>query len=233
MIDAMIEDPYLTIYLLSMILSSIGLLVLWERDPIDPKYLIIHLIILSWSGLMSLTGILDHSLSSVFLLFQPIAGHLYFDWIVTTPLMLLAVGLTAYHRSELEWTWILSLMSIQSTIILLGLLGEVSEWTIVFVGLSCLLYVPLFWILWIPIRRIGRQTGFFDLSIILSFITLSWISYPILWITSPILLGWIDESSFILGITIVSMISKIGLAIIDLTLIRRSDRSIIVGQFPR
>ena len=86
----------------------------------------------------------------------------YVDWIVTTPLLLLALSWTAMQFIRKDWTLIGFLMSTQVVVITTGLIADLSErgW-VRYLWYTCgvAAFLVVLWGIWVPLRAKSKSQG--------------------------------------------------------------------------
>ncbi|HEY9655941.1 MAG TPA: bacteriorhodopsin [Crinalium sp.] len=178
-----------------------------------------------WSGLAYTAMALDQGKVEV-------AGQIthyarYIDWVVTTPLLLLSLSLTAMYFMVKDWILIASLMATQVVVIVSGLIADLSItdanrffWYIC----GVVAFLIILWVIWVPLRAKTRGQGV-ELSRhydkLLIYFTVLWISYPITWLIGPSGLGWINQTIETLLFCILPFFSKVGFSYLDLNGLRR------------
>jgi bacteriorhodopsin len=152
----------------------------------------------------------------------------YLDWIVTTPLLLLALGWTAMHYlKHKDWTLIVSAMLTQVIVIISGLLADLASvpevrffWYIT----GTIAFLVVLWLIWTPYRAITRKHGtpelqrFYDR--LTTFFTATWICYPIIWILGPSGLGVFGSTVDTFLFCLVPFFSKVVFSYLDLNGLR-------------
>lgn len=203
---------------------AIGALHFWalSRDPKGvPQYeYLVAIFIPIWSGLAYMAMALDQGKVEA-------AGQIahyarYIDWIVTTPLLLLALSWTAMQFIKKDWTLIGFLMSTQVVVITTGLIADLSErnwvrylWYIC--GVAAFLIV--LWGIWVPLRAKSKSQGreLAELHNRLTvYFTVLWIGYPIAWIIGPSGFSWVNQEIDTLLFCILPFFSKVGFSFLDL-----------------
>lgn len=87
----------------------------------------------------------------------------YIDWAITTPLLLLGLGLTALGSPFRRWGLLLGLMGVDLYMIVTGFLSDASprdsaiKW--VWYGISSGAFLGLYYMLWGPLREEAERTG--------------------------------------------------------------------------
>ncbi|MGD7007258.1 bacteriorhodopsin [Metabacillus sp. 84] len=214
------------IYFIVMILGAAYFYILSRNPKGVPMYeYAIAGIIPAWSGAAYLSIALGQGL-----LERP-EGTVYFarylDWAVTTPLLLLALALTAmFYEKKADKAIIATLISADVFMILTGLIADFSPEPLNYIwyvlGVAALLII--LYNIWYPLRRIayhgGQKLGR-HYSRIALYLTLFWISYPSVWLIGPSGLGLTQEITDVAAFVILPVFSKIGFSILDLAGLRK------------
>ena len=210
------NNPWIAGYIVLILLSAIVFYGMKNKSTgVPKKFFVIHFFVLLWSGIMYLMRLFSDS--SQFFTELPI--YLYFDWMITTPLMLLALGLSAAYKSDVDINWaIYSIMGLQVLVIFTGLVADVSQSTEVWFAISVLLYIPLFGLLLGPIKN--AATEFESFNTLLLLIIFSWIIYPILWISSSVYFGFLSDEVMLIAFVVFPLLSKAGFAFLDVYLLK-------------
>lgn len=217
MIDQFTSSPVFAGYILLMFASAVSFLTLsriWR--PVPFRFFIVHFFVVLWSGLMYLTQVLGITLIDAN---TSIATFFYQDWIVSTPLMMLALGLSAIHFADRSvWGRVFGIIGLQALVILTGAIADVSTETLFWFGVSVSLYLPLFWIVWTLRDEMGSRT----FTILAGFITVMWVTYPTIWLLGPAqfeIIGiGLTEDLF----SVVPAFSKAGFGFLDLWLLKET-----------
>ena len=211
-LDGLASTPMVGLYVGGMVFGMVLLGVLFARWKVVPrKYFIIHFLVMLWSGLVYTTMVVDIGLP-----YAPI----YVDWIITTPLMILALGLSAHIGIRKNYPLIFGAVLIQVMIIGTGVVAHMlNQMEIFFVGMVFLLI--LLYVVWWPLRRVAK-TGLKTYDTLAFFITIMWIIYPLIWISGSMGLGLISQETTANLFIAVPFLSKFGFAFLDLGLIRNS-----------
>ncbi|GAA3726461.1 hypothetical protein GCM10022225_04470 [Plantactinospora mayteni] len=159
----------------------------------------------------------------------------YADWIVTAPLLLVALVLTATHAlSEKRAGLVLTLLLGSFPIILSGLaadllVDEVARFAVYGVGMLGLGIVVA--LIWGPLRATAEaqpsaMASHFRLTALV--LSVLWFCFPLVWILGPPGVGIVDaEASAVLFATL-SALMKIGWSLLDIGRLRRlSDRGLL------
>lgn len=184
-----------------------------------------------WSGLMYLLMILPTSGGGLEQGKLEVAGQIthfarYADWIVTTPLLLLALSWTAMHRhSSKDWTLIFSLMATQVIVIVTGLIADLSDipWVrYLWYTIGCVAFLIVLWGIWGPLR--DKTNGDPDLSRfytgLTTFFTITWVCYSVIWILGPSGLGIFSQNVDTFLFCLVPFFSKVVFSFLDLNGLR-------------
>ncbi|GAB4233014.1 MAG: bacteriorhodopsin [Elainellaceae cyanobacterium] len=220
------QDTLHWIYVVLMAIGAFYFISLSRSPQGVPRYeYLVAAFIPIWSGLAYLAmtlpqGELEQGKIEV-------AGQIahyarYMDWIVTTPLLLLALSWTAMHRMHKDWTLIASLMATQVIVVVSGLIADLSSvpwvrylWYIN--GVVAFLVVLA--LIWGPLRAKTSNQGqdlsdFFDRLI--TYFTVLWIGYPLAWIIGPSGFGLVNQNVDTLLFTVLPFFSKVGFSFLDL-----------------
>jgi bacteriorhodopsin len=149
----------------------------------------------------------------------------YIDWVVTTPLLLLALAFTAMFyvpKDERSKTLLFSLVATDVVMILCGLFADLSEsstarltWYLCGVGA----FGALLYLVWGPLRRVAQESDAELGSIytkLAGFLTVLWFSYPTIWALGPSGLSVLSQTTETLLFVVTPFFSKVGFSILDL-----------------
>ncbi len=212
---------------------AIGALYFWalSRDPkgVPQHEYLVAIFIPIWSGLAYMAMALDQGKVEAS---GQIAHYArYIDWIITTPLLLLALSWTAMQFIKKDWTLIGFLMSTQVVVITTGLIADLSErdevrylWYIS----GVVAFLIVLWGIWSPLRAKSREqgaelSGLYDKLV--TYFTVLWIGYPIIWIIGPSGFGWINQDMDTLLFCVLPFFSKVGFSFLDLHGLRSLQHS--------
>jgi len=140
----------------------------------------------------------------------------YVDWSVTTPLLLLALTMTALHGAHRRPALVAALLGADVLMIVTGLFSGLSTdsthrwtWFLVSCGAFAMVYVTLFGPLRAEARArdTERRTAYARNSVVLAVL---WLIYPILFGLGPDGLGAWSPVTTTAGITILDLAAKIG-----------------------
>lgn len=216
-------------YVIAMALSAFYFISLGNNPRGVPKYeYLVATFIPIWSGLAYMAMALDQGKVEV-------AGQIthyarYIDWIVTTPLLLLALSTTAMYFIAKDWILIASLMGTQVIVVVTGLVADLSTTDEVrFLWYACgvVAFLIVLWGIWVPLRAKTRGqgvelSGFYDKLLI--YFTVLWISYPLAWLIGPSGLGWLNQTVETFLFCVLPFFSKVGFSYLDLNGLRRLNR---------
>lgn len=225
------QDIFHWVYIAGMAIGALYFASLGSNPRGIPKFeYFIATFIPIWSGLAYLSMVLPHNELEQGKI--EVAGQIahfarYADWIVTTPLLLVALSWTAMHYlSHKDWTLIFSLMASQVIVVLSGLIADLSviPWVRYFwftVGVVAFLIVM--WGIWNPLRAKTRSQGpelseFYDR--LTTFFTATWVLYPIVWILGPSGFRVFDQNVDTFLFCLIPFFSKVVFSFLDLNGLR-------------
>jgi bacteriorhodopsin len=109
--------------------------------------------------------------------------------------------------------------------ILTGLIADLSTGSVrwVWYGLGVMAFLGIMWTLWGPLRRRAHSQGPALAAVYnkaLSFLTILWIAYPVIWALGPTGIGALDSFTEKLLFVVVPVLSKVGFSIVDLSGLR-------------
>ncbi|WP_246938816.1 bacteriorhodopsin [Bacillus pinisoli] len=214
-------------YVVVMALGALYFYLLSKKPRGVPKYeYVIAIFIPCWSGAAYLSialgqGFLEAGERVIFF-------ARYIDWVVTTPLLLLALALTAmFEKEKKDKALIASLMGADVVMILTGLIADFSSgiqtYIWYFIGVGSLLII--FYITWYPLRKIAKSSSaelYKHYNRSAAYLTFFWIGYPTVWILGPSGLAILQDSIAILSFIILPIFSKVGFSILDLWGLRKT-----------
>ncbi|MEP0548231.1 MAG: bacteriorhodopsin [Rhodothermales bacterium] len=199
----------------------------WMRDPrgVPTWEYLVATIIPVWSGLAYLAMALG--LGTVEVAGQTTYWARYADWVVTTPLLLVALWMTATTRTDKRphVPTLLTLVTADVVMILCGLVGDLStgpaRYVFFAVGVGAL--VLIFWTVFGPLRRVaGHDAEVADVyGKVAVYLALFWVGYPLTWILGPSGLGVVGQTTDTVLFVLLPVFSKVGFSILDLGLLRR------------
>lgn len=217
------------VYVIAMAIGALYFISLGTNPRGVPKYeYLIATFIPIWSGLAYMAMALGQGKIEV-------AGQIthyarYIDWIVTTPLLLLALSLTAMYFVAKDWILIASLMGTQAIVVVTGLIADLStndEARFLWYTCGVVAFLVVLWGIWQPLRAKTRGqgvelSGLYDKLLI--YFTVLWISYPIAWLIGPSGLSWVNQTVETLLFCVLPFFSKVGFSYLDLNGLRRLNR---------
>ena len=233
------EQTALFTYLVLMGAGAL-LFAIWSRDPkgVPAHEYGVAIFIPIWSGLayfatMTGQGIVEINGREVYF-------ARYLDWVVTTPLLLMALYWTATHRARTRrYALAGMLVGAQVVMILAGLIADLTTspaLSNVWFLIGCAALVAVFWIFWGPLRAIAERQGD-DLArvyrIAAAYLTVQWCLYPLIVYAGPSYAGLIDRPAETWLLVIVPFFSKVGFSFVDLSMLRRLPRGEEVEVFER
>ncbi len=178
------SSPYIWAYIITAFLSGLAFLYLskiWDNVP--RRFPIVHFFIVTWSGLMYLNFVEGQTLLSDF--------AWYVDWMVSTPLIVLALALTATYKSEKNhYDLIAALMGLQFMLIVTGVISQEAAATPAYAfWAGCLLLAGVVYLLWVPFRKIAEETS--DVlakkyKLLAGYISVFFALYPAAWYLSEV-----------------------------------------------
>lgn len=150
----------------------------------------------------------------------------YLDWVITTPLLLLALALTAMHKQPRNYTTIAGIMAADAFMIVCGLLADLSEGTprYIWYGLGVLAFLVVLYLVWVTLRQEAannpdpRIAGIYNR--LAAYLTVFWIGYPLVWLIGPSGLGIVSQSVDTVLFIVLPIFSKVGFSIFDLWQLR-------------
>lgn len=173
------STPYLMAYILSAFGSGLLYFVLqkkvWTDVPL--KFAATHFFIVIWSGVMYLNFLNETPLSSF---------AWYMDWMISTPLILLALGLTAMHGRETRWDYLGILMGLQFILVITGIISQASGASYAY-WVGNVLLVGVIYMIWGPLKKMAEETSSAlarSYKTLAAYITIFFVLYPIVWYLS-------------------------------------------------
>ncbi|WP_299036115.1 bacteriorhodopsin [uncultured Pseudokineococcus sp.] len=155
----------------------------------------------------------------------------YVDWVVTTPLLLVALALTATHAlPRFPRRLVAALVAADVVMITAGALADLAEaaaWRYALHGLGWLGLVAVLALVWGPLRRLAEQqppamaAAFRRVALLLS---LLWLGYPLVWLLGPSGLGLVGQTTDTALFVLLPAVSKVVWSVVDLTELRTLSR---------
>ena len=215
-----------TIYVACMAAGAL-LFITWSRDPKGvPKWeYLVAAFIPIWSGLVYLA--MGLGLGTTEVAGQTTFWARYADWVVTTPLLLTALWMTATTHQEKRphVPMLITLISADVVMILSGLVADLSEGTarLVFYAVGVVALAVVFWTAFTSLRRVAHERPevgrIYDR--VATYLALFWIGYPLTWILGPSGLGIVSQPVDTALFVLLPIFSKVGFSILDLGLLRK------------
>jgi len=168
------STPFIMAYIATAFLSGVGYLFLSRKWDVPLKFPIIHFFIVTWSGIMYLNFLNGTPLSDF---------GWYMDWMISTPLILLALGLTAMHNRETRWDLLAALMGLQFMLVVTGIISQETGMTYAY-WIGNALLIGVIYLIWGPIKDIADETSdvlaksYKTLAI---YISVFFLLYPAVW----------------------------------------------------
>ncbi len=221
------ETVLYSIYVASMAAGAL-IFVIWSRNPRGVprwEYLVAAFIPI-WSGLAYLA--LGFGLGEVEVAGQTTYWARYADWVVTTPLLLVALWMTAvFHADKASHApTLITLVAADVVMILSGLVADLTAdptARLVYYGVGVAALGVIFWTVWGPLRQVAEQ-GSPRLGqiyrTVATYLSLFWIGYPLTWILGPSGLGVVSQSVDTALFVLLPIFSKVGFSVLDLSLLR-------------
>lgn len=216
-----VQSLFHGLYVIGMAIGALHFWVLSRHPKGVPQHeYLVAIFIPVWSGLAYMGMAIDQGKVEV-------AGQMthyarYIDWIVTTPLLLLALSLTAMQFIKKDWVLISALMGTQIIVVATGLFADLSERDWVrylwyFCGVAAFLIVLQG--IWGPLRQISKLQEpalgiLYDRLLV--YFTVFWCAYPIVWILGPSGLGVIGQVTETFLFCLLPFFSKVGFSVLDL-----------------
>lgn len=217
---------WLWFYVICMAAGAL-LFVVWSRNPRQvPHYeYVIAIFIPVWSGLAYMAMALGQG--SLQVGERTVYVARYLDWLVSTPLLLVALASTAMFFRPLQKSVIATLVGLDVIMILSGLFADLTErpevrWLWYAIGCVCLLLILS--IVWGRLRReayahnteIGQ--AYTRTAGLLSAL---WFGYPLIWALGPSGIRLFGSNTEVVLFVLLPIVSKVGWSIFDLHELRK------------
>ncbi len=219
------------VYIATAFLSGLTFLYLsrvW--DNLELKYFLVHFFIVAWSGMMYL-NFLSESIFSNF--------TWYMDWMLSTPLILTALGFTALHGAdEKRWDLLGGLIGLQFMLVISGIISQsmISNGATGFIGeaafwLGSIFLLGVVYLLWGPLRQIAQDTS--DMlgrhyTYLAGYISVFFLLYPTVWyisgVTNPNGMAVLDNTATSLAFVVLPFFCKQVYGFLDLYLLHQADQ---------
>ncbi|MFG2102093.1 bacteriorhodopsin [Micromonospora echinaurantiaca] len=222
---------WLWMYVAAMAAGAV-LFIRWQANPrgVPLSEYRVAIAIPLWSGFWYLIMALGGGRAEV-------AGHTlywarYVDWAVTSPLLLVALVLTATHSLPgRRWGLAGALVGTNLVVFLSGVTAELAadatiRYTLFTIGV--LAFLGIYGLVWGPLRTHAHRQPepiaavYTEAALMLSVL---WVGYPLFWMIGPTGLGLISSATTSLLFVLLSILTKVGWSILDLGRLRAlSDR---------
>lgn len=212
------------LYVAVMFASAIAFQLMNRHPRKIPHYkYLIHTFVVTWSGLAYAAlalggGTTENDGVTVYY-------ARYIDWVVSTPLLLLSLNLTAKLTVKVEGTLTAALLGTQAIMILTGLVGDLSpkpdQWFWYIAG--CIALVIVLYIFWGPLLRVARTQHPAIAKVYVRsarFLTIQWLLYPLVWALGTPGAGLFDSFTTSVLFIILPIISKSGFGFFNLLSLR-------------
>ncbi|MGL5244989.1 MAG: bacteriorhodopsin, partial [Sarcina sp.] len=151
----------------------------------------------------------------------------YLDWVVTTPLLLTSLSLSAMFKSKVNKSIIASLIFADVIMIITGGIADISTDKTVsyiwyWIGMVALIYI--LYVIWVPLKKIAfsnSQNVGVAYTRLATYLSTFWILYPIFWMLSKSGIGMLGTWGEAIAFIIIPMFSKVGFSIFDLYNLRQ------------
>ena len=223
-------DTLLHVVYVACMAGGALLFTVWMANPrgVPVWEYIVAITIPVWSGLAYLAMAFGYG--AVEVAGQTTYWARYADWVVTTPLLLAALWMTATTRTKKgpHVATLVALVVADIVMILCGLVGDLSVGPARFVyyGIGVAALVLIFWIVWGPLRRVAEAQ---DAEVGRTFRTVAaylgvfWVGYPLTWILGPSGIGVVGQTVDTALFVLLPVFSKVGFSVLDLGLLRKMD----------
>lgn len=211
----------------------------WMRDPRGvPRWeYLVAIVIPVWSGLAYLAMALG--MGTVEVAGQTTYWARYADWVVTTPLLLVALWMTATtHVPKRDHVLVLVTIVVADVVMILcGLVADLSTGDArgIYFAIGVAALALIFWTVWGPLRRVANAQGEAlgrAYTTVAGYLTLFWIGYPLTWALGPSGLGVVGQTVDTVLFVLLPVFSKVGFSILDLSLLRRMNGSVEAAVRP-
>lgn len=147
----------------------------------------------------------------------------YVDWLVTTPLLLVSLGLIAMPSRSADRFWTLAtLVALDVYMVVTGFLATLVDGQnkLVWYALSCVAFVLIIFMLFGKLMNVVKKDGSKKLSKLYTYLAVYlsalWLAYPVVWIlgtTGQGTLTFEEENSFY---TVLDLLAKVGFGLLVL-----------------
>ncbi len=146
----------------------------------------------------------------------------YVDWSITTPLLLLGLGLTALHTPFRRWALLLGILFTDVFMIVTGLFaglsptGSAAKWTWYLISSGA--FVFIYYGLWLPLRAEAAKSGPRAAALYRTNTTLLsvlWLGYPLIFLLGDEGIRGIGPVTSAAAYTILDVVAKVGYGIVS------------------
>ncbi|WP_152444469.1 bacteriorhodopsin [Bacillus sp. THAF10] len=154
----------------------------------------------------------------------------YLDWLVTTPLLLVALAFTAMHYMPKDKVLIGGLIAADVFMILTGLIADLSPTPLRYFwyGLGWVGLMFIMYIIWWPLRRkaMAQSSKLYRFFLIVAgYLTILWFGYPTFWILGPSGVHLFGQVTDTILFVFLPIFSKAGFSLIDLLGLQKLGKS--------
>lgn len=155
----------------------------------------------------------------------------YADWSLTTPILLTGLVLLGLHERGRAAGFLVSVIVLDVLMIVTGLLSSLSvapAAKLIWFLWSCVAFLGVLYILWVPVRAIsgaegGAMTSAYTKNV--SFLTIVWFAYPIVFAIGPEGTHGISSLATAWAILVLDVIAKVVYAFTSATNIEKAARA--------
>jgi bacteriorhodopsin len=214
-------------YVIAMTIGALTFALMSRRPRGVPGYeYLIAFAIPVWSGAAYLAMTFGQGKTEAF--GQTAHWARYVDWVVTTPLLLLALAFTALHETKDKGrhaTLVAGLLAADVFMILTGLVADLSPYPLRYLwyALGCAALLVILAVVWGPLRRVAESSSPGLGRVyrrVAGLLAVLWIGYPLFWIIGPSGLRLIEQSTETALFVVWPIMSKVGWSLVDLVSLR-------------
>lgn len=150
----------------------------------------------------------------------------YLDWVITTPLLLISLGLAGMYYIKTDKVLLLSLIASDIVMVLCGLIADLSIGSIRYVWylIGVIGFFASLYIIWFPLKAMAAtQTPKLSQTYLLlaTYLTIFWFGYPIGWILGPSGLSIVSQQIDTYIFIFLPIFSKVGFGLLCLYKLRQ------------
>lgn len=219
------------IYVGVMLLGSLIIAIMSKNPKRVPKIdYLISFFIPVWSALCYMSIAIQQGIVTVDN--QTTFFARYLDWIVTTPLLLVALSFTAMYYAKKDKALILGIVGADIIMITCGFVGDMStgNYRLVWFFIGLIAFFVVLWLIWGPLENIASTQGANLYSLykrLALYLTVFWIGYPLTWILGPSGLAIVGQRVDTYLFIILPIFSKVGFGLLDITGLRKLEENSI------